>query len=220
MKLNITLRSIDEVTADLDLGAVYPRLVRAEEAATIAEAELADARQRLTEATVAVDELPGAVRRGEATAADLQAALRAQQAAALAVPEAEQAADQARADLGQARRDAGAAVEAEARRRAKALQSEADKLAVVLEEIRVLEIHLIDAANAAVAGTLDESGRPLSVSLPALRWPSSNAQEGLTLAIAHQRDLAETGLTPAAYAQRFGRGGRDGAFPSADAPQS
>ena len=144
----------------------------------------------------------------------------AQQAAALAVPDAEQAADQARADVEQVRRDAVAAVEAEARRRAEALQHEADKLAGALEQIKTLEIHLVDSANAAVGGLLDEYGRPVAVSVPAVRWPQSLADQRHGLAVAGQRDLAASGLSPREYAQRFGVGGRDGAFPSAGAPQS
>ena len=81
-----------------------------------------------------------------------------------------------------------------------------------LEQIKTLEIHLIDAANAAVGGLLDECGRPVSVSLSAVRWPQSLADKRHSLVAAHQRDLAASGLSPREYAQRFGRGGRDGAF--------
>lgn len=138
IKLRLSVPSEAEVIAGLSVDNA-PALLRARGHADAAHADLARAIHRIVEASATVDRLRLDVPAGRGTAADLEAALRAQQAAALLVSGHQVRVTEADADVAAALEAARAAVIREASRRRDELQRTADELTPVLEALRDAE---------------------------------------------------------------------------------
>lgn len=184
--IRINLPDASALMKGLTPHEAHPELGQAEQALAAAEKQLEETRTRLREATAHADGLPGRVRAGEARPEELHQALDTQRAAALVVPEAGQAVTEARQRLERAHREALAAAYREAHRRARKLQSVADELAPVLEELQLLEEALEKALPPAPAVSSEQVSLRRALHLevevplaPALTWPPTRRAAGM-----------------------------------------
>jgi len=165
-KPSITVQTPQEIIAGLD--ADHDQASRQErEFVTRQRDELTRADGRLRDASARVDALARDVPAGKAALADLDAALRAQQAAALVMPGHQARVAEAEAAEVVAKKQADAKVLAEANRRGKALQDVADELAPILTALRDAE-----------AGLDTISLRHGGSGVPPVTWPQSAEDEG------------------------------------------
>jgi len=182
MRIKISLPSVDEITAGLDQATCSPQLILAEEKHAAAEAALADACQRLEDAGKRAEELPGKVHAGDASQAELEAAIAAHTAAEKMIPEYERAVESAEHDLQHAKLQARAAIVGEARCRRDRLQAVIDEhVAPVLEDLREVERALTRALeeNAPEPQDAIERSAALRLAPPVdgIKWPVSLAAE-------------------------------------------
>ena len=180
--LKLNLPDTDDITARLEQLACYLPLQEAEKELANAEAVLSDARRRLEDATATVDALPAKISSGDAPHADLETAISKQRATEFMVPEFERALSDAEEALAEAKRQARAAVVEEARRRRNELQGIADEISPILEELRELEIALLEALRVHAPEPIGDpaalsQARKLAPPLDAVKWEVSLAGE-------------------------------------------
>jgi hypothetical protein len=176
-KINAIVPTPTEVVASLDVEK-DTGLTLAREALATRRRELDRAALRLADATVRVDQLKRDILVGRAGPADLEHALREQQVCALVLPQHQDRVDDAGKTIVVALKHAKASVVAEAGRRRDGLQATADKIAPVLEGLKLAE-GALDALLTQVAG------EPACVE--AVTWPGSLEADAV---ISHGRQLS------------------------------
>jgi vacuolar-type H+-ATPase subunit I/STV1 len=166
----VDLPSVEFLTADLtidrDLGVQLARDRRAS-----ARREELNATRCEADALNKVEQVRRALANGSARAADLEAAVIAHQAAALALPTVAAQCAAAESAEQTAVAEAKHAIVREANKRRDRLQRQAQQLAPVLEELRQLETALDEALHRVVPGAV----------VAPLEWPCSLDDEGARL---------------------------------------
>ena len=175
MKINIIIPSVDEVVAELDpeqAQAAVEAALKLEDS----ETAMREAREQLNQCSKRARELREQAPRGQASMADLEAALAAERAAAVAVPSHEERVREAGKALERAQAVAREASADEARRRASQLQRIADELAPALEALREAEHELQSTISSACSYTKPIGNQDWPVKGPDLEpvsWPAS-----------------------------------------------
>jgi hypothetical protein len=168
MRKSLRIDLVDRAALVASLAAKPPDAAVAAEPMN-AERALRELRDGYARASARVQELRATVGEGHATVADLEAAVRERDTAALVISPAEARVTRARAALEAAQRAAAEGVVRDAARWRDEFQAVADMLAPVLEELRVLEGALDDVVRAV---------DPRSPGVEPLRWPMTLDDQG------------------------------------------
>lgn len=187
MRFNVKNTIPADITRDLTIDAIYPRLAQAQAETRAARKQLADRQRQLAEHRVTLDRISADVRAGRATTTQLEDAMRRQKATALMIPRDEDVLQSAidnetrEAKAGQAR------LLEEARTRYRSLQAVASQVVPVLEALLENENKL----DSHLQGIL---GRGLPGIDVRVSWPRCQEDEqALAMALGQNRQTVGTG---------------------------